>query len=36
MRERAELVGATFKVESRDRNGTRITVVVTNGEARHP
>ena len=36
MRERAELVGATLKVESRDRDGTRITIEVTNGEGEHP
>jgi signal transduction histidine kinase len=36
MRERAELVGATLKVESRDRDGTRITIEVTNGEGDHP
>jgi signal transduction histidine kinase len=35
MRERAELVGATLKVESRDRDGTRITIEVTNGEGNH-
>jgi signal transduction histidine kinase len=33
MRERAELVGAILKVESRDRDGTRITVEVMNAEA---
>jgi signal transduction histidine kinase len=35
MRERADLVGATLKLESRDRDGTRITIEVANGEADH-
>jgi signal transduction histidine kinase len=35
MRERAELVGATFQIESRDRDGTRITIELTNGEPNH-
>jgi signal transduction histidine kinase len=36
MRERAELVGATLEVRSRDRDGTRITIEVTNGEPGQP
>ena len=36
MRERAELVGATLDVRSRDRDGTRITIEITNAEARNP
>ena len=34
MRERAELVGATLDIQSRDRDGTRITVEVTIQERR--
>ena len=33
MRERAELIGATLDIRSRDRDGTRITVEVTATEA---
>jgi two-component system sensor histidine kinase DegS len=36
MRERAELVGATLDIRSRDRDGTRITIEVSNAEPSRP